>query len=347
MRSTLLKSFLRLNHSLGRDPLIVQAAGGNISVKDQADSMLIKTTGFRLKDVRASRGWLSAPWRSLRRRLPDLKQFRGAVRREACYAEVLARASPGPSKRISMEAGFHAVLPQTWVAHTHSVAGMLLGMLPASTARALAVGAIGSAEDIGWIPPSLPGYSLTMAMTNLLDRRKKPPCLWVQRNHGLAWTGKTAEGLGKRSQQLESAIRRSFGFQRFPFPHPAGSANCRSASSGPPATGEHGRYCTEICFCRWPFRRFDFRPLFPDFVIYYDLQHGTRKDLHRLSDDIVHLCASSVANQKDKEEVLFAHALLHTLAAQHHCLQPLPRTMIQTLKSLETEKHRLRRVNQP
>jgi len=244
-----------------------------------------------------------------------------------------------------MEAGFHAVLPETWVAHTHSVAGMLLGMLPTVTARALATRATGSDEEIGWVPPSLPGYGLTAAMTSMANFHRKNHRLWVQKNHGLAWTGKSAGDIENRSWKLESVMRRHFEFQKFPFPHAAGSGACRGRASGRSVKGKHGQFCKEICFCRWPVLRFDLAPLFPDFVIYFNLVRGAPKDLYRLSDTLVHLCSSSAPNRQDKEEVFYAHALLHTLAAQNHCLQPLPRTMIRVLKTLETEKHRLRQVN--
>src|SRR4051812_18710409 len=125
-----LSALVKLCRRFGKDPLRVQAAGGNVSVKTGRDELVIKASGSRLNQMTPSSGWAVADQTLISRSLPKIAAVSSPSRRERSYAGLLGHASKTPGRRVSMETGFHAVLPETYVVHLHSLVGMLLGMMP-------------------------------------------------------------------------------------------------------------------------------------------------------------------------------------------------------------------------
>src|SRR4051812_25683172 len=102
--------FLSLTERIGRDPLLVQGAGGNTSLKD-GDRLWVKSSGVRLSECRSNNAFTELDLHCVRARLatsdaePDLSTCRRGV-------------SGG---RPSIETSLHALMPQRVVAHLHSV----------------------------------------------------------------------------------------------------------------------------------------------------------------------------------------------------------------------------------
>ncbi|HBL17922.1 MAG: hypothetical protein A2X36_17335 [Elusimicrobia bacterium GWA2_69_24] len=334
------QDLVRLCRVLGRDPLLVQAGGGNVSVKLPPDRLLVKASGLRLAEVSAARGWARADAGLLRRGLAALAGIRSALPRDRAYADLLGRAGRTPGWRVSMEAGFHALIPDRCVAHVHSVAGLLLGALPPAQARRRIRRILGAGVRIASVPAAVPGAELSLALARALGRGARlgagprKPLLAVLRGHGLVWGAETAAELLRLSAALETALRAEFGLDRYPPPHLCGSRGCRRA----PAPRAEG--WGELCFCRWPGCRLDFRPAFPDFVVYFSLWGRGAPDLVRTSERSALLRADDAAGRRAKAEVLFAHALAHT-AAGARGMPGLPPAMVRAIAGLESERLRL------
>ena len=110
--SLLSQEFKELSAALGLNPLRVQGAGGNTSIKND-HTMWIKASGTELAQAVS-------------------KNIFVAVDRSAAVAEAMGKAGDGSCKdtvidpeialRPSIETTFHAALDWNVVAHTHSVA---------------------------------------------------------------------------------------------------------------------------------------------------------------------------------------------------------------------------------
>jgi len=324
---------IRLSHVFGADRLLVQAGGGNISAKTAPDRMAIKASGCLLREVDAHRGWTWVNPEEICQGLRRISSTFTSTQKEMAYAGLLGKSSENPGLRPSMEAGFHAILPDRYIAHAHSLAGILLGLLPRKRALSLLREAGPKAWNMEWISPHLPGYALShllLARSRSLHSRSTPT-LRILQNHGIIWTGPVESGIVKASRRFEKFFRAYFSLERYPFPHSEGSRGCRSRS----------QRSSDLCFCAWPSFRWDLRPLFPDFVIYFDLWSGNAPDVSRTGDRTVRVLASDARNLRDKTEVFFAHAAVHTVASRFGRYPALPESMVGALKQMETERLRI------
>lgn len=100
-----------LSAQLGADELLVQAGGGNTSLKTES-GLWIKASGTRLADAERDEIFLLLPWDRLNRWSDG-------------GDEVLMGQSPrGMNARASVETAMHLALRHRFVAHTHSVRGI-------------------------------------------------------------------------------------------------------------------------------------------------------------------------------------------------------------------------------
>jgi ribulose-5-phosphate 4-epimerase/fuculose-1-phosphate aldolase len=336
LKTQRIRQMVALSRRLGTDPLLVQAAGGNVSAKFGDGSMAVKTSVIRLREVRASKGWARANVSEIRQGAKRLKGKAGSPKIEMAYADLL-RDSSGAA--ISMESGLHAVLPDIYVAHTHSVVGLVLGLMPARLAIGTVQKFCGNKLNVQILSPKLPGCELTQTMLKSKRHTNAPLSLWILQNHGLVWAGSSTEKIWFASAKLEKGLRALLKIQEYPHPHRLASKSCKERL--PRSSMLHPLLSTDLCFCHWPVCTFDFRPLFPDLVIYFDLWSRKPGDVLRLGERSVRIFAKDKISARDKQEVFFAHVLASTLAMQKGWHKPLPRGMGLSIKNLETERRRL------
>ena len=125
----LTREFIELSRYAGMRFDLVQAGGGNTSVKLDARTMLVKTSGAHLSEIHESKGYVGVDypeisrivdsadeWRNVNRRLRDLE----VVRR----VDMATKPSP-KGTRASIEVFMHAVLGR-FVLHTHPIAVNLI-----------------------------------------------------------------------------------------------------------------------------------------------------------------------------------------------------------------------------
>ncbi len=349
-----LRDFVRLCHAYGRDPLLAQAAGGNLSAKLDATRLLIKASGVRLREVGDRFGWTVIDYGSVTTGLARLgRRGRAGARRELAYAELLRGASHVADVRPSMEAGFHAALPQRWVAHLHSVAGMILGALAPAESRRVLAEYWPQACPVQFVPARLPGAELSLELRQRSERtRESGLYVWVLRNHGLVWAAHEVHVLRAAIRSFESGMRRAFSLDRYPRLHRAGSPCCRRRARRAAEAPAAGEVATEVCACRWPRASLPLRPLFPDFMIYFTratrLEPGApsedpRPDLARTSETSVRITARTRGALRDKADVFYAHALFASVLAERGVAIPhlTPRLAVR-VRTLETEVARLR-----
>lgn len=210
-----------------RIPFWTQGAGGNVSFKEVPSSassrMWIKATGQRLGDVTTDAGHARLCVDDLReglgaigerlRSVPPTREEDDAA--ERAYADLLgscAECGVGLG-RPSMETGFHALLPQTFVAHFHSVVCLLMAeKAHEDPERWNSWRQQISGWRIGVLPAVRPGLLLTLAVQELVD------CdAIILANHGVILQAEEAQvhDLLPRWLQVEASFCRDFGY-RFP-----------------------------------------------------------------------------------------------------------------------------------
>ncbi len=179
--------FIDLSAELGRDPLLIQASGGNTSVKE--DGLLwVKASGKEL--ARAHDEPIFVP--------VDFAGVRAAIDRDESDPAT-PHVVGSTSLRPSIETTLHALLPHRVVVHVHSVNTL------AWTTREDGPARIGEAMDglaWAWVPYRRPGLPLTRMVQEVLDEDTD---ILVLQNHGLVIGG---DGAGEVDTRLREAERR-------------------------------------------------------------------------------------------------------------------------------------------
>ena len=197
----LLPALIELSREYGADPDIVLGGGGNTSVKADGH-MLIKASGSELASVDAE-DFIAVDQAALMALLdadvPD-DPAELASRIES------ARLQPGPGPRPSVECILHALLPQTFIVHTHPTVANILGC--SSRAEALAAEWFGNdlvvAEYVDF------GLPLARRMREHVSQYQashgRPPSLMLVRNHGLFVAADSADEVRTLMNRVTATI---------------------------------------------------------------------------------------------------------------------------------------------
>jgi len=187
--------FLQLSAKCGQDRLLVQAAGGNTSIKAEG-TLWVKASGTELADALLKDIFVPV-------RLAPLLQGleRGDPACETAADYVMTELNP-KGLRPSIETTFHAVLPQRVVVHVHCVETL-----------SWACRADGEAElrtrlkglDWVWVPYGRPGLPLSL---QIKARLSPIPSVVVLGNHGLVVASDTVEGAAKLLAEVARRLRR-------------------------------------------------------------------------------------------------------------------------------------------
>ncbi len=174
-----LAKLVNLSAELGQDLNLVQAGGGNTSIKLDG-TLWVKASGKWLARARQEEMFLPVP-------MAEILQF---LDRGEEYT-VEQKLANGTSLRPSVETAMHAVLPDAVVVHLHSV-----------NTITWAVRMDGEAElekrlaglPWMWVPYLHPGMPLAVAIQRAIqDRAAYGTKMLVLENHGLVVTGEDTE----------------------------------------------------------------------------------------------------------------------------------------------------------
>jgi putative hydrolase of the HAD superfamily len=355
----------------GKEPLLVQAGGGNVSVKSgDREKMLIKTSGYRLSQVTHNDGYMEVDLQSLLNLLrdKDLDRLTPADAHELFLARVNALTGRD-SKRPSLETSFHAVLGRV-VLHTHPVYVNAFACMEGG--KEVFEGVTGRPPL--WIPYSPPGYSLGRAIDKLYnsgeDLGGSDTLEIVLENHGLIVSSADADLSIRRTEELIEIGKGYFGplhqdaFETAPI-----SSDLLEVAR---KLEEAGQQRAQTRLVAQPARnKFLMRtameadlfltggPIAPDDVVYNGPRvfesHSVDEAVELISEIPQPLLTKTVIVLKNKgvmfmgaspaavdamEESLLAHALIRMLIAGKGSVKGLSDDEISYLASMEAEKHR-------
>jgi rhamnose utilization protein RhaD (predicted bifunctional aldolase and dehydrogenase) len=180
---------------LGSDPLLVQAAGGNTSIKSDG-IMWIKASGTWLRDTGEKEIFVPLDLRTLTEALRD-----NSPDCESCTAFVRQDLNPS-GLRPSIETSVHGLMAQKVVLHVHcvnTIAWMILKDAREKVAPLLA------GLDWAFVPYARPGLQLSRAIRAAI--RPETNVLLLQ-NHGLAVAGETVEEAASLLREVVGRLRR-------------------------------------------------------------------------------------------------------------------------------------------
>ena len=184
-----------LSARVGADPLLVQAAGGNTSLKDEG-VMWIKASGTWLKDAQAKDIFVPLDHAAIMTAL--------AANDPACESCVtfVRTGLNSTGLRPSIETTVHALMPQRVVVHVHCV-NTIAWAIRADAGQRLSE----KLQGFAWafIPYARPGLPLAGAIA---ARMRPGVNVLVLGNHGLAVAAETVEAADALIAQVVTALTR-------------------------------------------------------------------------------------------------------------------------------------------
>ena len=190
-KSSLVKNFIYLSRYAGMREDLVQAGGGNSSVKFSSTEMLIKASGFQMAEIGETHGYSIVNPKVISAYFSNNKfEMSDEVERNLISSCVIA----GP--RPSIETFLHS-FTKKYTLHTHPVVVNIL----AST-------------DYGWkklkelFPRSVfveykkPGIQLAKAFFDCVKKTQSKPDVVFLKNHGLIVSGEDADYVKEKTEEI-------------------------------------------------------------------------------------------------------------------------------------------------
>ena len=188
-----LQALRTLSARVGADPLLVQAAGGNTSIKE--DGVLwIKASGTWLAKAMSDDIMVPVDMASLRQGMAA-----GDPDAEKATPYVVADRNPS-GLRPSIETTVHVVMPQRVVVHVHCVATIAIAVR--ADAEAILASRLAGRNYVH-IPYVKPGLNLSRAIS---QRLKPDTDILILGNHGLVVAADTVAEAGRLLDEVSALL---------------------------------------------------------------------------------------------------------------------------------------------
>ncbi len=173
---------------------LVQAGGGNTSVKTSNRMMYIKASGFELKDLAGGKG------------IASVEQTPAMQDTFEDFSEWNKRCVNSDKKlRPSIEVSMHALLGDV-VMHTHPV--LALGFLCVKNSKERVDSIFRGRIDFLYVPYARPGIELGILLKETLKTAAsaRPPVIFLE-NHGIVVGGNTAKEVIKTHEKVLNILQ--------------------------------------------------------------------------------------------------------------------------------------------
>lgn len=225
MYSEGLKDLVRISQAAGKSPDLVQGGGGNTSVKLDDALMAVKASGYKLKEITTTDGFVVVNYKNIKEYHENVDLSKNTDYEKESGEFVRANVVPVEGLkplRPSVEAGFHSVLLK-YVIHTHPVYSNIICCCESGQELAEKIFAHRKYGFV-WIPYINPGFMLTLAIMkevkkHISDKGFFPQVIFME-NHGLVVTADTADECIGLHEDVLDTIRDYFNITE-PFPEVA------------------------------------------------------------------------------------------------------------------------------
>ena len=191
MQNGELLSFKSLSASIGADPMLVQGAGGNTSIKI-GSQIWVKASGTWLQNALTDEIFIPIDLRKFNRKLnPNI-------------FELDPSKFSINSKRPSIEMLLHVIMPQKVIVHTHAVEVLSILVRQGSESKIRTI--IGDQLNWMFVEYVKPGNELAEKIFSKISTKKNTPDILFLESHGLVLATETVD----EAQKLIQIIKRKF-----------------------------------------------------------------------------------------------------------------------------------------
>lgn len=197
-------SLINACKEIGKNPQLVQAGGGNISLKLDNKNMLVKVSGVALKKVSKEKGVIKINYQNIKDFIASLDISNVSNKLEKDYNKLIIDSSENNELRPSMETGLHALLGKA-VIHTHPV---IVNTITCSQNGKDLINKIFPDKELLWIPYKTPGVNLSKEIFNAIKlySNVQSSNLWLfLENHGLIVSD---QNLGKCVKHTKKIVKK-------------------------------------------------------------------------------------------------------------------------------------------
>lgn len=201
-----IKDFIEISKYAGERLDLVQAAGGNSSVKLDNGEMLIKASGFLLSDINENTGF-SRVYTAL---VSDIIRNNEIVnsnekrQRESLSSMFLKEATKDKKNRPSIETLLHSLLMK-YTLHTHPI---VVNMIAIRKDWKEILNTIFKYEVIAFVSYETPGIELAIALEKELRNFNEIPKIIVLQNHGLIVSSDNSDDIKTLTEHVLSKIEK-------------------------------------------------------------------------------------------------------------------------------------------
>lgn len=181
-----LAEFIEISKYAGERFDLIQAGGGNSSVKLEKGEMIIKASGYLLSDMEENRGYS----RVVTEKISNIVQNKAVTdetdkrKRESISASLIQEATLEKSDRPSIETLLHSFLFK-YTLHTHPIVANMILMRKDWEHTLLSI--FGN-DKIALVPYATPGIELALKLYEVLQSFDEIPKIIFLQNHGLIIT---------------------------------------------------------------------------------------------------------------------------------------------------------------
>lgn len=199
MEDKLLSEFCEISHYAGMREDLVQAGGGNSSIKISDCEMLIKSSGYTLSEVNKNRGYSVVNYKKT---MEYVKGMKNDCSEQEVLKQILCRG-----EKPSIEVFLHAMMSRCTL-HTHPIA---VGMVVSRKSWKEELERI--FPDAIFIEYATPGIELARLCYSQI-KEKKVNIVFLQ-NHGLIISGETAREVQQETEKVIQKIEQYLGNRRW------------------------------------------------------------------------------------------------------------------------------------
>ena len=189
-----INDFIEISKYAGERFDLVQAAGGNSSVKiKDNEEMLIKASGFLLSDIKKNIGYSTVLTKSIADIVnnEEIVTSRNKRERELLASSLLKKSTLDTFNRPSIETLLHSLLLK-YTLHTHPI---VVNMIVSRKNSKDLLTDIFKDEEIAFVHYETPGIDLAIALNKELKKFKKIPKIIFLQNHGLIVTSNNKDDI--------------------------------------------------------------------------------------------------------------------------------------------------------
>lgn len=172
MKNINLKDFINISNDIGNKPEYIQSGGGNTSYKENG-ILYVKASGTLLKNMSINSGIAEID-------LDKLNKYLRTPDNDANFFASTIQSYCLNNQKPSIETGLHAIIPNKYVIHSHSVyANVVMCAVDATKILDDIFG-----KDYVFVPYAAPGVELIRQYLDVYNRNSDCKVIFLQ-NHGV------------------------------------------------------------------------------------------------------------------------------------------------------------------